>query len=50
MTLTGQLYPLGTNHLAWVLWIIVPGALLPAFLIRTFGIRQARAVLEHVSR
>ena len=50
VTLTGQLYPLGTNHLAWVLWIIVPGALLPAFLIRTFGIRQARAVLEHVSR
>jgi len=50
VTLTGQLYPLGTNHLAWVFWIVVPGALLPAFLIRTFGIRQARAVLEHVSK
>jgi MFS family permease len=50
VTLTGLLYPSGMDHLGWVLWIVLPGALLPAILIRTFGIRQARAVLEHVSK
>jgi hypothetical protein len=32
-----------------LLFIIIPGALLPAFLIRGFGIKQSRAVLEQVS-
>ena len=50
VTLTGQLYPAGPDHLAWVLWIVIPGALLPALLIRFFGIKQAGAVLEHVSK
>jgi len=50
VTLTGQLYPAGPDHLGWVLWIVVPGALLPGLLIRVFGIRQSHAVLEHVSK
>jgi MFS family permease len=49
VTLTGPLYQIGPNHLGWLLFVIVPGALLPAFLIRGFGIRQSRAVLEQVS-
>ncbi|HEY1930971.1 MAG TPA: MFS transporter [Acetobacteraceae bacterium] len=49
VTLLGPLYELGPNHLGWILWIIIPGALLPAVLIRGFGIKQARAVLEQVS-
>jgi hypothetical protein len=49
VTLTGPLYGMGPNHLGWVLFIVVPGALLPAMLIRSFGIRQSRAVLEQVS-
>jgi putative MFS transporter len=49
VTLLGPLYVLGPNHLGWILWIVLPGALVPAVLIRSMGIRQARAVLEHVS-
>jgi putative MFS transporter len=49
VTLLGPLYEWGPDHLGWLLWIIVPGALLPALLIRGFGIRQNRAVLEQVS-
>lgn len=49
VTLLGPLYTLGPNHLGWVLWIVGPGALLPAVLIKTMGIRQSRAVLEQVS-
>jgi MFS family permease len=49
VTLLGPLYGLGPDHLGWILWIVVPGALLPALLIRGFGIRQQRAVLEQVS-
>jgi hypothetical protein len=49
VTLTGTLYGTGPNHLGWVLFITLPGALLPAILIRGFGIRQSRAVLEQVS-
>ena len=41
---------MGPNHLGWVLFIILPGAMLPALLIRIFGIKQAHAVLEQVSR
>jgi putative MFS transporter len=50
VTLLGPLYLLGPNHLGWILWIILPGALLPALLIRGLGIKQAGAVLEQVSR
>ena len=49
VTLTGPLYQIGPNHLGWLLFVTIPGALLPAFLIRGFGIRQSRAVLEQVS-
>lgn len=49
VTLLGPLYVLGPNHLGWILWIVIPGSLVPALLIRSMGIRQARAVLEHVS-
>jgi MFS family permease len=49
VTLLGPLYTLGPDHLGWVLWIVVPGSLVPALLIRGFGIRQSRAVLEQVS-
>ncbi|HVZ07769.1 MFS transporter [Rhodopila sp.] len=49
VTLLGPLYALGPNHAGWILWIVLPGAILPALMIRTLGIRQARAVLEQVS-
>lgn len=49
VTLLGPLYTWGPNHLGWFLWLLIPGSLLPAFLIRTFGIRQSGAVLEQVS-
>ena len=49
VTLLGPLYALGPNHLGWIMWIVIPGALLPAVLIRGYGIRQSRAVLEQVS-
>jgi MFS family permease len=49
VTLLGPLYQFGPDHLGWILWIVVPGSLLPALLIRFFGIRQSRAVLEQVS-
>jgi hypothetical protein len=49
VTLLGPLYAFGPDHLGWILWIIIPGALLPAVLIRFGGIRQARAVLEQIS-
>jgi MFS family permease len=49
VTLLGPLYQFGPDHLGWILWIVVPGALVPALLIRFLGTRQARAVLEQVS-
>jgi MFS family permease len=49
VTLLGPLYAAGSNHVGWVLWIIIPGALVPAILIRFGGIRQSRAVLEQIS-
>jgi hypothetical protein len=49
VTLLGPLYQFGPNHLGWLLFITIPGALLPALLIRGFGIRQSHAVLEQVS-
>lgn len=49
VTLLGPLYALGPNHLGWVLWIVIPGAVLPAVLIRFLGINQSHAVLEQLS-
>jgi MFS family permease len=49
VTLLGPLYAFGPDHLGWILWIVLPGALLPAALIRFGGIRQSRAVLEQIS-
>ena len=49
VTLIGPLYAWGPDHFGWIVWIVLPGALLPALLIRAMGIRQARAVLEQVS-
>jgi MFS transporter, putative metabolite:H+ symporter len=49
VTLLGPLYQFGPDHLGWILWIVIPGSLVPALLIRFYGIRQARAVLEQVS-
>src|SRR5690349_22277040 len=49
VTLLGPLYALGPNHLGWIVWIVLPGALLPAALIWGYGIKQSRAVLEQVS-
>jgi putative MFS transporter len=49
VTLLGPVYAFGPNHLGWILWIVIPGALLPAALIRFGGIRQSRAVLEQIS-
>lgn len=49
VTLLGPLYLMGPNHLGWILWIVIPGSLVPAILARGFGINQSRAVLEQVS-
>lgn len=49
VTLLGPLYAWGPNHLGWFLWVIIPGALIPAIVIRTFGIKQSHTVLEQVS-
>ncbi len=49
VTLLGPLYLLGPNHLGWILWIVIPGSIVPAILIRGYGINQSRAVLEQVS-
>jgi MFS family permease len=49
VTLLGPLYAWGPNHLGWFLWLLIPGSLLPALLIRTLGIKQSGVVLEQVS-
>ena len=36
--------------LGWILLITIPGALLPAFLVATFGVRQRRRALEELAR
>jgi len=50
VTLLGPLYTIGPDHLGWIAFVALPGALLPAVLIRVFGMQQSRAVLEHVSK
>jgi len=42
-------YAMGPNHLGWFLMVTIPGALVPALLIRLAGIKQREAVLEQVS-
>jgi MFS family permease len=49
VTLLGPLYAFGPNHVGWFLWILIPGSIIPALLIRTAGIKQSGAVLEQVS-
>ncbi len=49
ITLTGALFLMGPNHLGWILFMVVPGALIPSLLVRTLGIRQREAILEQVS-
>lgn len=49
VTLTGTLYATGANHLAWFLFILIPGALLPSLLIWSRGMDQSSVVLEQVS-
>jgi hypothetical protein len=49
ITLSGPLYLLGPNHLGWIAFIVLPGALVPALLIRNWGINQRSVVLEQVS-
>jgi MFS transporter, putative metabolite:H+ symporter len=49
VTLLGPLYLWGPNHLGWFLWLLIPGSLVPAIVIRVFGIKQSRIVLEQVS-
>ena len=50
VTLLGPLYQWGPNHLGWILFIIIPGALLPALLIKIFEINQSDRVLEEVAK
>ncbi len=50
VTSLGPLYQLGPNHLGWVLFIIIPGALVPGLLIKAFGIKQSDRVLEEVAK
>jgi hypothetical protein len=33
----------------WFVWLLIPGSLIPAIVIRTFGVKQSRVVLEQVS-
>jgi hypothetical protein len=47
--LLGPLYLSGPNHLGWLLWLLIPGSLVPEFLICEFGVEQSRIVLEQVS-
>lgn len=49
ITLSGVLFLIGPNHLGWILFMVVPGALIPSLLIRLWGIRQRSAILEQVS-
>ncbi len=50
VTSLGPLYQMGPNHMGWLLFIAVPGALLPGLLIYLFGIKQSERVLEEVAK
>jgi MFS family permease len=47
--LAGHLYGATSYHVWWIVLIIVPGALLPALVLRGYGVRQRRAILEQLS-
>lgn len=47
--LAGTLFTVGPDHLGWILLVTIPGAIVPALLIRGFGLRQRKAVLEQLS-
>ncbi len=47
--LCGQLF-VATAPLNWILFITIPGALVPAVLIAVFGVRQRRRALEEMAR
>jgi MFS family permease len=47
--LAGTFYAIGPDHLGWFILIAVPGAIIPALLLRGFGLRQRQAVLEKLS-
>ncbi len=50
VTSLGPLYGIGPNHLGWIAFIVIPGALLPGILIKLFGIKQSQRVLEEVAK
>jgi len=50
VTSLGPLYQWGPNHLGWILFIVIPGALVPGLLIKIFGIKQSDRVLEEVAK
>ncbi|HEY0185661.1 MAG TPA: MFS transporter [Rhodopila sp.] len=37
------------GHAGWFIYVMIPGALIPAVLIAVWGIDQRRAILEHIS-
>ena len=45
----GQLF-MAAAPLNWILFITIPGALIPAILIGIFGVRQRRRTLEELAR
>jgi MFS family permease len=47
--IAGHLYGVTSDHLWWFVLIAVPGALIPALLLREFGQRQRHAILEQLS-
>jgi putative MFS transporter len=49
VTLLGPLYAMEPNHIGWVLFIVLPGAMLPGLLVLFFGIKQSGRVLEEVA-
>ncbi len=49
VTLLGNLYGAGPNHLGWFVFVAIAGALAPAALIFGWGIRQSSMALEHVA-
>jgi putative MFS transporter len=47
--IAGHLYGATPDHVWWFILIAVPGALIPAILLREFGQRQRHAILEQLS-
>jgi MFS family permease len=37
------------GHAGWFAYVMIPGALVPAFMVAIWGINQRRAILEHIS-